>query len=307
MTIRNGPEVEAPEAARTDYRTVLEAIRGILVREYGVRRVTLRAIHSEASRFSVPIKVSGSGADGRSVRYFAKLLGNQDVLSEWIAQFAKNIYLQLGHQDPLFGYARNAEEMAREEYDGLLAIYNTGIPTAKPLGYHPLAGGMWLFVAEFLTARPVGDAGELTPAQIEELFEDVSRLHLRGVFHGDIKLANILVGDRLYLVDAGVFREGVPPGRKTAYDLACLVGTLLERHSPARILRVAARYYSPEVLRGILEFTDLIQKRQDFHFDDRRKEALRECLTASTRRSTARATGGRPRAERGALAQSMAV
>lgn len=291
MTARGAFEAAPQQAGPTDYRAVIAAIRRLMHREYGVRRISLRTIHSDASRLSMPMKLAGFDSAGRRVRYFAKLMGSQDLLSEWVAQFAKNIYLQISHQDPLFGFARTAEEMARQEYEGLLTLYQAGIPTARPLGYHPLVGGIWLFVSEFLSARPVGDAGELAPGQIDELFRDLSQLHRQGIFHGDIKAANILVGERVYLIDAGVFREGVPPERKEAYDLACLVCTLLDRHPLPQILRVARRYYSAEALRGIMDFADLIQKRQDFLFDDRRKDELRRRLISAGGRQGIRLSG----------------
>jgi hypothetical protein len=285
-----GPQ--APGAA--NYRTVSEGIRGLMRQEYGMRRVSIRAIHSEASRLSVPIKLAGRDAGGRPIRYFAKLIGSQDVLTEWLAQFAKNVYLQMAHQAPLFGFARTAEEMAREEYEGLLAIYRAGVATAQPYGYHEIADGIWLFVAEFLPARPLGDAGEFTPEQVDELFRLVHLLHKAGVYHGDLKTDNILVGDRIYLIDAGLFRDGVRPSQKEAYDLACLVCTFLGRQPLDLILQTARRYYSLDSLRGLLEYTDLIQKRQDFAFDDRQREQLRRRLTSAPRRSALRAAGPSP-------------
>ncbi|MCI4319521.1 MAG: hypothetical protein L3K23_05240 [Thermoplasmata archaeon] len=297
-----GPQVPLP----VDYRTVAAAIRRLMGQNYGVRRVSLRAIHSDASRLSLPMKLTGSDARGRPVRYFAKLIGSQDVLAEWVAQSAKNLYLQLSHREPMFGYARTAEEMARQEYESLLAIDRAGVATAKPLGYHRLDEGLWLFVAEFLSARPPGDAGEFSSGQIDELFRDLHQLHRQGVFHGDLKCDNILVGERIFLIDAGLFRDGVDAKRKEAYDLSCLLCTLLGRHPLSRILRIAGRYYSRELLQGTLEYADLIQKRQDFDFDDGQKEELRLQLSSTLHRPMIGAPG-RQRVVRPANATPMPV
>ena len=97
-------------------------------------------------------------------------MGSNDLLSDRSMQFVKNLYLHMNAQDPIFGFTETAEDMARQQYESLHAIYETGIPTAKPLGYHSVNENTWLLVAEFLDSRPVSDCDEVTIEQIDTVF-----------------------------------------------------------------------------------------------------------------------------------------
>jgi hypothetical protein len=168
----------APPAARASpetrhiafFRGVLRDIRRVMSETYDVQRVSVRPIGSDASRLSIPVKITGINRAGDKVRYFGKILGSNDILSDRSMQFVKNLYLQMNALDPIFGFTETAEDMARQQFESLEAIYEAGIPTARPLGYHPVNEGTWLLVAEFLDSRPVSQSKECTIEQIDTLF-----------------------------------------------------------------------------------------------------------------------------------------
>jgi serine/threonine protein kinase len=260
------------------FREVLRDIRRVMATEYGLSRTSVRPIKSDASRLSIPVKITGVNRAGESVRYFGKILGSNDLLTDRSMQLFKNLYLQMHAQDPLFGFTETAEDMARQQYESLLAVYKAGIPTAKPFGYHAVNESIWLLVAEFLTSRPVSEATEVTLEQIDTLFSYLKRLHRRGVFHGDIKPDNIMLGDKIYILDAGVFRTNVEPSKKQAYDLACLICSFLDCHPVEGTVKDARKYYTPPELLDAVEYLDFIQQRQDFHFGNQQKNAVRRAL-----------------------------
>jgi serine/threonine protein kinase len=260
------------------FREVLRDIRRIMGDQYGLRRTSIRPIRSDAAHLSIPVKISGLNGKAEKVRYFGKILGSNDILSDRSMQFVKNLYLTMNAQDPLFGFTETAEDMARQQYESQLAIYETGIPSAKPLGFHLVNGGTWLLVAKFLDSRPVSECNDVSIEQIDTMFGYLHQLHSKGIFHGDIKSANIMLGDKIYVLDAGVFRKGVDPARKQAYDIACLFCSFIHCHPVEGTVKSALKYYTRPDIRDAVEYIDLIQQRQDFHFTDPQKNALKQVM-----------------------------
>jgi tRNA A-37 threonylcarbamoyl transferase component Bud32 len=262
------------------FRGVLRDIRRVMAEHYDLSRTSVRPIRSDGSHLSIPVKITGVNSSGEHLRYFGKIMGSNDILSDRSMQLFKNLYLHINAQDPLFGFTETAEDMARQQFESQQAIYKAGIPTSKPLGYHALNGGIWLFVAQFLDSPPASKSTEVTIEQIDTLFRFLKRLHSKGIFHGDIKPDNIMLGDKIFIIDAGVFRDDVEPAQKQAYDLACLICSFLDTHAVEGTVTNARKYYTkPEIL-AAAEYIDLIQQRQDFHFGNRQKSALKRALTA---------------------------
>jgi tRNA A-37 threonylcarbamoyl transferase component Bud32 len=257
------------------FREVLGGVRRVMAEKYDLHRTSIRPIGSDASRLSIPVTITGFNGSGKKVRYFGKILGSKDLLSDRSMQFFKNLYLQLNAQDPIFGFTETAEDMARQQYESLKAIYDTGIPTAKPHGYHLVNGNIWLLVAEFLESHPVSSGKEVTLAQIDTLLGYLKRLHAKGIYHGDIKSDNIMLGDKIYILDSGVFRDDVDASKKQAYDLACLICSVLKCQPVEGTVQNARKYYTRQNLLDVVEYIDLIQQRQDFHFDDQEKDSLK--------------------------------
>jgi tRNA A-37 threonylcarbamoyl transferase component Bud32 len=260
------------------FRDVLRDIRQIMGEQYGVRRVSIRPIGADGSHLSMPVKITGVDREGRRVRYFGKILGSGDVVSERSMQFVKNLYLEIKALDPIFDFADTAEQMGRRQFGSLKAIYESGVPTARPYGLHQLNPSTWLFVVEFLDARPMSEWAECTDEEVDTLFGYLRRLHDRGLVHGDIKSENILRGDRLYLLDAGVLRNDIDLSKRQAYDLACLLCTFLHSHPVGETVTAARRYYSSRNLRDAAEYLDLVQQRQDFHFTNEEKNELKRWM-----------------------------
>jgi tRNA A-37 threonylcarbamoyl transferase component Bud32 len=260
------------------FREVLHDIRRVMAENYGLSRTSVRPIRSDASRLSIPIKITGVNRAGSNVRFFGKILGSNDILSDRSMQFFKNLYLQMNAQDPIFGFTETAEDMARQQYESLKAIYETGIPTAKPFGYHPVNGSMWLLVAEFLDSRPVSEYSEVTLEQIDTLFGYLRRMHRKGIFHGDIKPDNIMLGDKIAILDCGVFRENVAASKKQAYDVACLICSFMDCHPVEGTVSNARKYYTRQNIQDVVEYVDLVQQRQDFHFSNQQKNSLKQVM-----------------------------
>jgi tRNA A-37 threonylcarbamoyl transferase component Bud32 len=266
------------EAHKAYFRDILAGIRTVMADRYGLSGVSIRPIRTGGSRLSIPIRITGTDAKGPKVLYFGKILGSSDLTVAASIQFFKNIYLNLNAQDPMFEASRSAEAMARDQYEMLKKIHELGVPTARPFGYHRIDGGLWLVVAEFLDATPMADSGKVTPEQVRTIFGYLKKMHRNGVFHGDLKPENIMLGDRIYILDVGRFRDGVRKERKRAYDLACLICSLLECLSPEKLAAIARKHYSRSDIRAAAGYLDLVQRRPDINFSDDTKMALRKLM-----------------------------
>jgi len=274
MSDRARDEAEHFEEHKDYFREVLKVIHRIMSTHYGMKRVSVRPIGSAGSRLSIPVKIIGANSKEEKVRYFGKILGSSDIMTARAIQVVKNIYLEMNSQDPMFGFAKSSEEMARHQYETMSAIYDIGVPTARPFGFHNINGLLWLVVAEFLDARPVSSAEEVTPEVMDRVFGYLRRMHDARIFHGDIKPDNIMIGDKIYILDVGRYLEEAPAHHKLAYDLACQIGSFLGYQPPEEILRVARRHYSKAEIRAAAEYIDLIQKRIDFRFTLERRDQL---------------------------------
>jgi tRNA A-37 threonylcarbamoyl transferase component Bud32 len=262
------------------FREVLRDIRRVMSENYGLRRTSIRPISSEGAHLSIPVKINGVDKAGKPVRYFGKILGNNDILSDRSMQLVKNLYLQMNSLDPIFGFTETVGDLARLQFESLTAIHATGIPTAKPLGYHQINASTWLLVVEYLESSPASEQKEVTAEQIDRMFGYLRVLHSHGIFHGDIKRDNVMLGDKIRILDAGVFRKDVPPAKKQAYDLACLICSFMDSHPVEETVKNARKYYSRQNILDVVKYVDLIQQRQDFHFSDEQKDSLKQYMRA---------------------------
>jgi tRNA A-37 threonylcarbamoyl transferase component Bud32 len=273
------PQSDHDEAHRAYFRDILAGIRAVMAGRYGLHDVSIRPIRTGGSRLSIPIRMTGTDASGRKVRYFGKILGNSDLTVATSIQFFKNIYLRLNSQDPIFEASRSAEAMARDQHEMLERMYTLGIPTAKPYGYHRIDGGLWLVVAEYLDAAATVESGKVTPEQIRTIFRHLKKMHRNNIFHGDIKPENVMIGEGIYILDVGRFRDGVRNDKKRAYDLACLICSLLDCLRNDKLVAMARKHYSRSDIRAAAEYLDLVQRRPDINFSDDTKQALRKLMT----------------------------
>ena len=274
MTTREQEETEHYETHRNYFREVLRTIHSIMLTNYGMRQISVRPIGSGGSRLSIPIKIVGVNDKGGNVRFFGKILGSNDLMTARAIQVVKNIYLEMNSKDPMFGFAKSSEEMARHQYETMSAIYALGLPTARPFGYHNINDILWLLVTEFLDARPINSAEEVTSEVMDTVFGYLKRMHKANIYHGDIKPDNIMLGDKVYILDVGRYLEEASTHHKQAYDLASQIASFTGYQPPEEIVKIARRHYSQSDIKAAAEYIELIQRRPDFALTDEKKDKL---------------------------------
>ncbi|HUT27782.1 MAG TPA: hypothetical protein VMW85_07045 [Methanomassiliicoccales archaeon] len=259
---------------REFFRGVLKTIYLIMAEAFEMHKISVTPIGADGSRLSIPVKIEGLDSEDRQIIYFGKILGGSDIMTERTFQLFKNIYLQMNSREPLFDFTHSAKEMAKHQFEGLSKMYDIGIPTAKPFGYYPLVGGLWLFVAEFLDMGDAVSGKKIKMEQLEEAFQHLRKMHRKKVFHGDIKPENFIFSDQVYIMDVGHLLEDAPQKEKRAYDLACMIASFLEFGTPEAIVKLARKNYPGRDLKRASDYLDLIDKRPDFRLSAVKIEKL---------------------------------
>jgi tRNA A-37 threonylcarbamoyl transferase component Bud32 len=259
---------------REFFREILHRVRIIMAEQYKLNNVSIRPIGGGGSRLSVPVKIKGVNEKGVETRYFGKIVGNSEMITERTIQLVKNLYLATSDREPMFGAVQSPEEMTKYQFRVLQSIYDLGIPTAKPLGVHSIDGTQYLLVAEFLDAKPISSVKEVSPEILVTVFGYLRKMHSKGIYHGDIKPENIMLGDRVYIIDIGNLSETASPDLKQAYDLACQLASFVGCCQLETIVSCARKFYSRSELKAAAEFMDLVQKRPDIDLPDDRKNYL---------------------------------
>lgn len=265
---------------RQFFREVLLRLHCIMSEEYGLKEVAIKPIGGEGARLSIPIIIEGMDEKEERTRYFGKILGSSDVMTERTIQFFKNVFLRMESMEPLFDFTRSAEEMARHQYRLLGEMNALGIPTAMPIGVHHLVGTLWLLLVEYLDIAALPRPEKVSVWQLDTAFGYLSKMHRKGIFHGDIKPENILLGEKVYFMDTGHFLDEAPEVDKKAYDLACLMACLLEYAPPQVVVSTAKRHYSRRDLKRVVRYIELVANRPDIRIDERDKEGLLRLLGA---------------------------
>jgi tRNA A-37 threonylcarbamoyl transferase component Bud32 len=184
----------------------------------------------------------------------------------------------------MFRVTESPEELAKHQYEMMNAISQLGIPTATPRGVYPMRAKLWLLVADFLDAKPIGDVPVLTDEHLETVFGYLRKMHDNGVYHGDIKPDNLMFGDEVYIIDVGNFMNEAPPSQKLAYDLASQITSFLEYRPAAKIVDIARRYYTCEEMMAAAKYLDIIQRRPDIILSNENKEELLRLMNLKIRR-----------------------
>lgn len=263
-------------------RKTADRAKEVLAEKHDLTQVRIQPVIVRSARFSLPCVVTGVRG-GKRVRLFVKIIGSSDHFTAVISQFMKNMYLEMQGRPAMFEVAESAHGMARHQHDRLQELVDKGIPTSRPLGYHDLDGIRALLVLEFVPGNPFSKV-ELTPTLAEAAFDVMWRIHHHRLYHGDIKLDNLILGPEgtIYLLDVGSFREGTPEREQRAYDIASMLCALSERMAVDELLQAGVLKYSSADQRAAVPYVELSRNRPDFFLPDDVIEPIKKRLSGGS-------------------------
>lgn len=245
-------------------RKIAVRAKAVIEESQGLTNVQIRPVPAHSARFSLPCTVEGVRG-GEKVRLFAKIVGSSDHFTAVISQFLKNMYLEKSGAPAMFDVASSAFGMAKQQHDRLALMVGAGIATSRPLGVFELDRIRAMLILEFVEGKPFSKV-ELTPALCEAAFDVMWRMHEHGIFHGDIKLDNLVLGTdgTVYILDPGTFRKEAPEREQRGYDIASMLCALSERMPVDDLLDAGVLKYSADDQRAAVPYVDLSRNRPDF-------------------------------------------
>jgi serine/threonine protein kinase len=205
-------------------------------------------------------------------RWFVKVIADQHTLVHGLLTTGRNIGAFSSGTEGFFEHFSTPVEMAEHELESTRRMRELGVDAPEPLEAFE-HDGLGVLVLEYLPSFRTLDAvsAEELSDLVDDLFENLSRMHEAGIAHGDLRAENVLVAPKdgeptLYFIDATrVSDDAIEDAR--AYDLACALASLAPLLGPADAVSAAADHYSAEDLLSAREFLDFVNLRPDHDFD----------------------------------------
>ncbi len=223
-----------------------------------------------------PYFVEGT-CEGARKRLFVKLITDESIALWKFMQLMKNVYLIFSSKDMLFATFSKPQEMARHEFSQLNWMAYAGLDVPKVYGMNKLEENAVILVMERLNGVRELDE-KITDANIDGIFAYIKKMHYAGISHGDIKLSNILIAEKIYLIDGGQFVDDIEPATAKAYDIACAMCALVPLAGTERVARAAKKCYSLDELTRSCEFFSLAQRRPTFDISNDDVKALKKMI-----------------------------
>lgn len=183
-------------------------------------------------------------------RLFVKALGREERNADLLFKLWRFIAVR-GVEDET-PFVTPKQEVEHEALLLLLAA-RAGVRVPGTLAAVQLRSRPAVLVLENVEGRALGDleAGELTPALLDGIWDQLRRLQRAGIAHRDLRPANIVVDEqaRPWLVDFG-FAELSASQHRLAQDVAELLVSSALLVGPERAIAAAVGALGPEAVAG---------------------------------------------------------
>jgi RIO-like serine/threonine protein kinase len=171
----------------------------------------------------------------------------------------------------------DAKDMVEFERDWMLLLKRKGISVPEFYGVHRLNYDDYILVMEFIEGQPLSKV-RIDDAIVDQIFSTLKIMHDTGVFHGDMKLDNLIYSNgRIYVIDSLKINPN-DPLRAQAFDLISIVLALARSMPVDRILASAKRYHSQEALKSAAEFLGMAQNKADIELSPEKIDEIRLSL-----------------------------
>lgn len=223
---------------------------------------------------SIPCIVAGIDRKTRQEKkYLGKIINNASALKHRYMTVLRNLGVLASGVEFTFHEYLDALDMVKYERDSLMRLREHSIDVPEVYGVHKLNYEDYILVMEFIEGKPLSKM-ELNGDIADEVFRILKTMHDNGLFHGDIKLDNLLwANGRIVVVDC-LKIDGNEPQKAEDFDLICAICALSQKLPVSLVLERARKYHSPEELRRSRELIGIALGKIDLELSAEKIEEI---------------------------------
>jgi hypothetical protein len=268
------------DITRDDLSTIRKAqIRYLFRRHYNLKNIRIR-LAGGSYWMSIPCIIEGVGRKTRTPRkYMGKIINGRSAMKHRYMTILRRIGVLAEGAKLDFMDHMDAEDMVAFERDWMVLLRSKGIRVPNVYGVHRLNHDDYILVMEFIDGQPLSKV-EINEDIVDQIFAILKIMHETGVFHGDMKLDNLLYyHGRIYVIDCLKINPD-DSLRAHQFDLICIILALAQRMPVDTILAIAARYHPGEELADTTQYMGIAMKKADLDLPPEKISEIRRSLGA---------------------------
>ncbi len=228
---------------------------------------------------SIPCIVEGiDKKTGTPRKYVGKIINDRSALKHRYMTTLRRLDVLAEGTKLDFMDHLDANDMVYFERDWMVQLKQKGISVPEFYGVHRLNYDDYILVMEFIDGQPLSKVS-IDEAIVDQIFSTLKIMHEAGVFHGDMKLDNLIYSNgRIYVIDSLKINPD-DPLRAQAFDLISIVLALAGRMPLDAVLASAKRYHSKEALEAAAEFLGMAQNKAEIELPPEKIDEIRHSLS----------------------------
>lgn len=250
-------------------------IRFVFRCQYGLKRIKIR-LAGGTYWLSIPCIVKGM-KNGIEVRYMAKIINARSALKHRYMTMLRNLGGFAEASELWFDEYADARDMVDFESHCLSRLKEQSIDAPRVIGVNRLNEDDYMLVIEYIDGKPLSEI-PIGASEIDDLFGILSRMHVGGFIHGDIKLDNFLYSHgKIFVVDCLKIGKTARQVAE-AFDLSCAICSLCEKVPVATVVGRARSFFSAEELKLAGNMLEMAAKKADIDLPEYKVMELRRAL-----------------------------
>jgi serine/threonine protein kinase len=253
-------------------------IRYLFKRSYGLSRIGIR-LAGGSFWMSIPCIVEGiDKKTGTPRKYVGKIINDRSALKHRYMTTLRRLDVLAEGTKLDFMDHLDANDMVYFERDWMVQLKQKGISVPEFYGVHRLNYDDYILVMEFIDGQPLSKVS-IDEAIVDQIFSMLKIMHEAGVFHGDMKLDNLIYSNgRIYVIDSLKINPDEPL-RAQAFDLISIVLALAQRMPIDVVVASAKRYHSNDALEAAAEFLGMAQHKAEIELPPEKIDEIRRSLS----------------------------
>jgi predicted Ser/Thr protein kinase len=254
-------------------------IRYLFKRNYNLKKIRIR-LAGGSYWMSIPCTIEG--IDRKTLlprKYLGKIINDRSALKHrYMTALRRLGVLAEGAKLDFIDYL-DAKDMVDFERDWMVLLKQKGVCVPEVYGVHRLNHDDYILVMEFIEGQPLSKV-RIDDAIVNQVFSTLKTMHETGVFHGDLKLDNLICANgQIYVIDCMKINPD-DPLRAHEFDLACAILALAQEMPVDTVLKYAEKYHPKEEMIGALELLGVALNKAEFEVPLEKIEEIRRALSA---------------------------